>query len=283
VDTITDLLAQQHRPLEILVVDQSSRDDARLREMVRAHSDLISYRKVRFRGLPLARNYGWQHAVYEAIVFVDDDIRCGPSLATEHLRALSQANVGMVAGGVDERIHGSRGGRVPGRFHSWTATPERSFRAHRECLVEHVAGSNFSAWRWVLRAVGGFDEELALGAALYEETELCLRVRRRGFQIYFNGAARVQHLAAGQGGCRIPGIPAYVASLAHNRAILIGRHLPWFQAPVAYLRLALLFASYAAHDRSLDAFKSGLVGAWNGAQAAKRRPVCSEYGEEATV
>ncbi len=280
VDTITDLLAQEHRPLEILIVDQSTLEDPALSKLVREHHDLISYHKVPFRGLPLARNYGWQRAKYEAIVFVDDDIRCGESLVGEHLRTLSRSNIGMVAGGTDERLSSSPRSATPGRFNAWTATPFRDFAARGECFVQHVPGSNFSVWRSVLHAAGGFDEALAMGAALYEETELCLRVQKCGFEIYFNGAARVQHLAAGNGGCRVPDLPKYMGSLAHNRAIMIGRHLRWFQIPVAYLRLLLLFASYAAHYRTLNLFGPGFTGLLNGAKAAKRSPLCSRYGTE---
>ena len=102
IDTLHDLLAQEYRPIEILVVDQSGEKAPALLDLVLKHPDLISYHKVQFRGLPLARNYGWQHAKYEAIVFVDDDIRCGPSLVSEHLRGLTRTNIGMVAGGIDE-------------------------------------------------------------------------------------------------------------------------------------------------------------------------------------
>ena len=274
-DTIKDLLLQQHRPLEILVVDQSPNEDASLLELARVHSSLISYFRVPFRGLPLARNYGWQRARYEALVFVDDDIRCRPSLVTEHLRALSRPNAGMVAGGVDEGNMFPSDGTAPGRFNSWTATPIRNFESREESVAEHVAGSNFSIWRQVLRTVGGFDEALAVGAALYEETELCLRVRKYGFKIYFNGAARVQHLAAGDGGCRVNSLPSYMESLAHNRAIVIGRYLQWFQIPVAYLRLFLLFASYALRYRTLRALVPGFAGLFDGARDAKHPPVCT--------
>jgi phosphatidylinositol alpha-1,6-mannosyltransferase len=280
VDTLNDLLLQQHRPLEILVVDQSHAEDPALLKLVRDNPGVLSYRKVQFRGLPRARNYGWQQAKYDAVVFVDDDIRCGPTLISEHLRALSQSKIGMVAGGIDERNSSSLTGKVPGRFNSWSATPVRNFAGNGECLVQHVAGCNFSAWRSVLRAAGGFDEVLGLGASLYEETELCLRVRKHGFDICFNGAARVQHLAAGNGGCRVSDLPTYMGSLAHNRAILIGRHLRWFQAPVAYLRLLLLFFSYARHYHTVSIFRSGIHGFLNGTHAAKQAPICGDYMAE---
>jgi GT2 family glycosyltransferase len=280
IDTLHDLLAQEHRPLEILVVDQSREEDPALLRLILEHSNLLSYHKVPFRGLPPARNYGWQQAKYEAIVFVDDDIRCGPSLVSEHLRGLSQPNIGMVAGAIEERASLRENTPTPGQFNSWTATPTRGFSPTDDCLVDHVPGGNFSAWRWVLEAAGGFDEALVVGAALYEETELCLRVRKCGFDIYFNGSALLQHLAAGDGGCRVRDVPEYVESLAHNRAILIGRHLRWFQTPVAYLRLILLFISYAAHYHTLSVFRAGLAGFLKGMQAAKQPPMCSHYTAE---
>jgi phosphatidyl-myo-inositol dimannoside synthase len=278
-DTLHDLLAQEHRPIEILVVDQSNTEDPALLTLVHDYPDLISYHKVQFRGLPMARNYGWQQARYEAIVFVDDDIRCSPSLVGEHLRALLRPNIGMVAGGIDERIS-AQANSTPGKFGSWTATPERNFGARGECFVQHVGGCNFSVWRSALLAAGGFDEALAIGAALYEETELCLRVSESGFGIYFNGSARVQHLAAASGGCRVPNLRQYIRSLAQNRVLLIRRHLRWFQAPVAYLRLFLLFISYAAHYHTMGVFRPAIDGFLRGIQAAKYPPVCSQHKAE---
>lgn len=275
IDTLKDLLAQEHRPLQILVVDQSSEEIPALRDLARA-TDLVSYHKVHFRGLPLARNYGWQHAKYEAIVFVDDDIRCGPQLVSEHLRSLIQLNVGIVAGGIDEESSSGTGSQ-PGQFNTWTATPVRSFGDSGQCVVQHVAGCNFSSWRSVLLAASGFDEALATGAAIYEETEFCLRARKLGCDILFNGAARIQHLAAQSGGCRVPDLPKYIGCLAHNRAILIRRNLRWFQIPVASVRLFLLFVSYAAKYRAFDVFRPGIAGFKSGMQAAKQPPVCSDY------
>ena len=102
-----------------------------------------------------------------------------------------------------------------------------------------------------------------------------------GFDEARPGALSLQHLAAGSGGCRVPDLPKYMGSLAHNRAILIRRHLRWFQTPIAYLRLLLLFISYAAHYHTLRVFPPGIAGFLRGVQAAKRPPVCSRYTDEA--
>ena len=207
---LEDLLAQSHRPLEILIVDQSDEVGQDLRELVEQHAGIISHHQVSFRGLPLARNYGWQRARYDAILFVDDDTRCPPDLVSEHLRALQMTGVGAVAGGIDERYRPADSGPLTGIYRAWTATPLRGFGALGEGDVHHAGGGNFSVWRRAILAAGGADETLNQGAALYEETDLCLRIRRAGFRIVFNGRARLTHLAAAGGGCRVDQVQPYV-------------------------------------------------------------------------
>ena len=150
------------------------------------------------------------------MLFVDDDTRCGPDLLTEHLRVLRFPGVGVVAGGIDEAL-GERGElRHVGRFGRWTATPERGFSSTEECPVDHVPGGNFSAWRKVLEETGGFDETFQVGAALYEETDFCLRARRAGFRIQHNGNVRLTHLGAGTGGAGYPTSWLHMQPI-HNR------------------------------------------------------------------
>jgi len=150
-DCLRDLLVQDHRPLEILVVDQSDALDPELGALAQQEPELISLHKVDFRGLPAARNYGWRQARYDAVVFVDDDIRCGVALVREHLRTLQMPGVGVVAGGVIELKSkpGAETSRV-GYFNRWTGLPERGFAASGEFEVDHAPGGNFSAWRKVL-------------------------------------------------------------------------------------------------------------------------------------
>jgi GT2 family glycosyltransferase len=273
-DCLGDLLQQSHRPLEILIVDQSDHPSQELERLVVQHSEIIQWCRVGFRGLPAARNFGWRHAEHKAIVFVDDDIRCGPSLMTEHLRALQLPNVGVVAGGIEE-ARGERGiSRWVGRFNHWTATPEHTFSAFMEGEVDHAPGCNFSTWYDVLDRTGGFDETLQVGAALYEETDFCLRAQRAGYRIYFNGRARLTHLAVGGGGCRVRDISAYVYGLAHNRGLIMRRHLAWFHLPTAALRLGMLCVSYATHYRTPVAVIFGLKGAVAGWRAAGRPSLC---------
>lgn len=280
-DCLKDLLAQEHSPLEILVVDQSPVVDERVRDLAEEHKDVISYQRVDLRGLPQARNYGWRNARFDAMLYVDDDIRCGPGLVAEHLRALRLPNVGLVGGGIDEAHKPLDAGPPTGYFRRWTATPVRGFAAVDEHFADHAPGGNFSVWRTAIQQVGGVDGEFSRGAGLYEETDLCLRVKQAGYRIYFNGNARLTHLAAPGGGCRVENVGDYVWGLARNRAMLIRRHLRWYHWPTALARLLLLTARYAVYYREPSVFPrahGGFTDGWGILPPLEREHWSKEQG-----
>jgi GT2 family glycosyltransferase len=266
--------------LEILVVDQSKDVCSDVTAFVENHNRLISYHRCILAGLPQARNYGWQQAKYDAIVFVDDDIRCGPDFVTQHLRALSLPRVGLVAGGIDEPNKNYDPGPPTGTFNRWTATAVRGFSNCHEHEVDHAAGCNFSVWRRALETCGGVDEQLSTGAGLYEETELCLRIKRAGYRIYFNGKAHLEHLAVATGGCRVKDHAAYIRGLAHNRALLIQRHLRWFQVPIALGRLAALTVSHALYYRTFRSLIQSIPACLQGLHDGSKPPICSKFAHE---
>ena len=142
-----------------------------------------------------------------------------------------------------------------GKFHFYTATPERGFHINHKEYVDHGGGGNYSIKKDIFLEVGGVDEYLNYGAALYEETEICLRVKELGYKVFFNYDAHVWHLAADTGGCRVLDINRYIASLVHNRALLISRHLKWYHRPTAYIYLLRLVASYAFTYRNPGLFR----------------------------
>lgn len=279
-NTLRDLVAQSHRPLEILVVDQSDARDPEVDALVAAHGELIRYHRVALRGLPQARNYGWQHAHYDYLLYVDDDIRCGPDLVSEHLRILTRPGTGLVGGGIDEVNKPADLAAHPASYNVWSASPTRGFGAHGEFRAAHVPGGNFSAPRELLERAGGVDESLSSGASLYEETDLALRIAEQGYAIRFNGSARVRHLAAASGGCRTDEVVDYVHALAHNRAVLIRRHSRAFQVPVAGLHLASTALGFAWHYRSPGCLLAALRGAAGGWRDGGQQPKCSVFAPQ---
>ena len=277
---IRDLAAQTHRPLEILVVDQSPTVPDKIRELVAELGDIVSYYSVSFRGLPEARNFGLQMARYDAIVYTDDDVRCEPNLVSEHLAALQTPGVGAVAGGIVEPSRGEDNDRPTGKFHRWKAEPLTGFSAHGIQPADHVKGCNFSVWRAAARAAGGFDQTLNFGAALYEDLDFALRIQEAGYKVIFDGEARLTHLVAPSGGCRVDQVGKYTRSLGHNRAIVITRHLSWFEKPGAYAWLMRRVAAYAYHYKQPAVIKEGWNGLLLGRAAGKKPPVCATFGDD---
>jgi GT2 family glycosyltransferase len=277
-DTVRDLLAQEHRPLEILIVDQSDTVSTELEALVSAHPETISHHQVTFRGLPVARNYGWQLAKYDLLVYVDDDIRCGPGFIGGYARALAQESAGIIGGGIDGEAESVA--ERPGRYNRWLAVAETGFAATGSMSADHARGCNFGATQIALRRAGGFDERLNVGAALHEETELMLRAAEAGAPVRFDGSLRLTHLAAGGGGTRQTNWRRYVHALAHNRSILIRRHSRWYQRPVALAWSGKLVVAYTLHARDPRLVVDGVRGAIQGWRAGGLPPLCTPFDSE---
>jgi GT2 family glycosyltransferase len=227
-----------------------------------------------FRGLPQARNFGWRQARHGIVLYIDDDIRTGPGFVAAHAAAHRRSGVDMVAGGIDEAKGDHPTQQPPGSFNWWTATAVRNFSVDKPGWCMHAPGGNFSVRTAALKASGGLDEILSTGAALYEESELALRMKKSGFKTWFEPVARLTHLAAPMGGCRVQrDWPRYMFGLAHNRAILIFRHLrPWHR-PTAIARLLLLGLSYSRLARSWKPLAATFHGLSAGRIAAKAPPL----------
>jgi len=259
--TLEDLVVQTYRPMEIVIVDQSDATSDDVRRFVARFPQLIRYHLAPFRGLPLARNYGWRTARYPILLNLDDDIRCKPDLVHNVATALSDQSISILAGAVDEvRNTGVGTARLTGHFNRWTATPLGGFSAHSRQETDLAPGGNFAIRREILNIVGGIDENMNVGAALYEESDFCLRAKRAGHRIVFDPTVRLLHLAAPYGGCRVPDINKYIWSLSHNRAMLMRRHLSWYHLPTALARLAVLNCSYARNSLEPGALWQGLLG-----------------------
>lgn len=249
-DTVKELLKQEYEKFEIIIVDQSDTINKEVYELSKKYPEKIKYYgKLNFKGLPQARNFGWQKANYEIILYVDDDIVPYKGLIENHAKCYENREIGLVAGGIEEKYKKEKD-ELTGEFNYWTATPYRGFNKKTDKFVTHVPGGNFSIRKDLILKIRGVDEVLNIGAALYEELELSLRAKKNGYKIYFKADARLIHFAANSGGCRVKDISKYMFGLAHNRTIVISRYLKFYHKPVAYFRLLLLGISYSKNIKS---------------------------------
>ena len=107
-----------------------------------------------------------------------------------------------------------------------------------------------------------------------------MRAKSAGFKVLFDGAARLTHLAAPSGGCRVEEVARYTHSLGHNRSLIIARHLTPAEQATAYAYLLKLFAAYAVHYRNPAAIGEGVRGLRLGRQAGRRAPQCTRFGAQ---
>ena len=277
-NAMVDMLAQDYPAYEIIVVDQSDNTPANVKSLASDNPDIIRYFNVNFRGLPEARNYGFSVAKGDIVIFIDDDIKADNNLISEHVKVFENEEVGIVAGGIDEAHRDDKKIENVGSFNPWTCTPHRGFSAHKAMYVEHVPGGNFSIRKKLVDEIGGVDETLNVGAALYEETELSLRVKKAGYKAFFNPEARLTHLAAATGGCRVPNdIPKYMYGLAHNRSLVIARHLSPAHQITAFIRLFVLGLSYSKVAKSIEPLAKTIQGGIVGVKAGKAGPKISIF------
>lgn len=267
-NTLKGLVCQDFKfPFEIIVVDQSEQEDSTVIDFLKTNS-IIKYHHIKhFKGLPEARNYGVSIALYDYLLYLDDDIECEKNLLTEHFAFLEKSTVAIVSGGITEKFKNNIDCEV-GKFIKRSANPLRGFHKDVQKEVDHAGGGNFSIKKSIFNEVGGVDENLSKGAALYEETDICLRVKKAGHTIFYNHKAHVYHLAAETGGCRVEDINNYIFALSRNRTIIIQRYLPWHYKFTANLYLLKLVLSYSKAYKDMSLFKSYQKGKREGKEVA---------------
>ncbi len=264
------LLGQRYPRFRVLVVDQSDTPSERLRELAERNSRLV-YHVAESRGLPAGRNEGIALSGADVIVFVDDDVVPEPGFVEGHAFVYSDSRVGAAAGRIreknvpDEKIPAERMGKV----NFWTGSLLRGYTARTPREVDGATGVNMSFRRGVLRETGGFDTRYG-GTFIFEETDVCLAVRNRGYRIQYTPDAALTHLHASSGGCRIADPNREVYWYAHNFMLLHRKHFPRRTFPLWISLRCAKFLRDACLQRSLAPVWAGLRGLRDGWRAYRR-------------
>src|SRR5204863_2461379 len=99
-EAIESALSQTHRPIEVIVVDDGSPDNAA--EVV-ARYPHVRYVRQENQGLGGARNAGFRVSKGEYIVFLDADDRLTPNALESHLACFAvHSEAGFVVGDIDQ-------------------------------------------------------------------------------------------------------------------------------------------------------------------------------------
>ena len=167
-DAVESALQQDHRSLEIIVVDDASDDPESMDGSVDDRVRLV--RRATNGGVAAAQNTGLKEARGDFVAFLHSDDQLLPGSISSRLDAISLHPRALGVEAPTVRLTAA-GPRQAGPLLQ-TASFEKVLR--REIRNYHISGFLFR--RPALQEVGGFEERLRS----YEDFELLLRLRRLG-------------------------------------------------------------------------------------------------------
>ncbi|TMA67932.1 MAG: glycosyltransferase family 2 protein [Deltaproteobacteria bacterium] len=206
--------------LEVLIVDNASHDGtAAVLRRALPRATVIEAR--RNGGFAAGCNLGAAAASGDVLFFLNPDTRPPPEAVEPLCRPVfERRDVGAAGCKLvypDGRLQ-SAGGVIG----------EHGFCRHRgqgehdrgqydsEAVVDYVPGAALAIRRGVFRELGGFHEGYFPG--FYEDVELCVRLRRRGYRVLCVAAPTIEHLENQSIGPTLP------YSVRRNRMLFLARN-----------------------------------------------------------
>lgn len=202
-DALTSLMEceQPSEPVEILVVDNNSKDETK--QVVKNHREretsliTISLVEEYNQGLSYARNRGIEEASAPVIVFVDDDIRATDQYINAWLTFFKSHPEAKAAGG---KIHIQFDDPRPG-WMSRFLLPLLGHHDHGNSVKhyrksDYPFGGNMAFKKKLLNRFEPFNTELGrIGKDLKasEEKELFQRLKKNGVRVYYVPKAKLFH------------------------------------------------------------------------------------------
>ena len=191
---------------EIIIVDNNSGDGS-LAKIQEIHPDVITIQSEKNVGFGRANNLGLKKADGKYIFFLNPDTLLRNNAIGELFRFLElNVNVGACGGNLyDEEGNATTSFSRKYPSFLWELLgilyiPSLCFSSRRSLFFNHegkpikvasVTGADLMVRRSVLSSIGGFDADFFMN---YEETELCLRIHRSGWDIYSVPSAQITHL-----------------------------------------------------------------------------------------
>lgn len=197
---VESILRSAHNNFEVIVVNTVQEGDIELN----LHCTVIN---TKLRGSHVAKNIGVSHSHGEVLVFVDDDVLVDETWLSNLIQTYDRGN--SIAGVGGRVIKGNKTTLAHNNIHSVVGKVTEkglvvsNFDSDGEIKeVDTFQGCNMSFKKEQFLEIGGFSTKY-IGNAYFEETDLCMRFRKRGYKLIFNPEAVVWHMPAPSGGNRV--------------------------------------------------------------------------------
>jgi len=179
---------------DVLVIDNDSND--RTADIV-FESGVPFVRAGKNLGFAGALNLGCRMSTGDIIITVNPDLCVEPDTVYELARACTEQREAGVVGGKlrswDSDVLQHAGGIIHTNFctdHRGRGADPNEYDSADE--VDYVTGALFAVKRYCLESVGGLDD--GFWPAYYEETDLCVRIRKTGKRIVYWPWATGRHM-----------------------------------------------------------------------------------------
>jgi glycosyltransferase involved in cell wall biosynthesis len=184
---IRSLEKQEHKDIELIIVDQNN--DDRVAQLLRLLKSSVNITHLRFDevGLSKARNYGLKYASGDIVTFPDDDCWYPSDLLTrvEKIFQVNKYLSGVTGKVIDE------GGDTISRFAQSPSLLKRNNVWKRATSVA------FFLRHETVRIVGKFDESLGVGADTIwqsgEDIDYPIRIVKAGYKLLYDPSIIVYH------------------------------------------------------------------------------------------
>ncbi|MCQ8239536.1 glycosyltransferase [Rhizosaccharibacter radicis] len=227
---LSSLRAVHTGDIDLVLVDSGSRDETRQidRFVVGARILRMGFNA----GFIECCNRALEQVRGRAVLFLNNDLTLGHNALFLALKRLEDDDTVGAVGGKIIRTNGQlqeagciiwRDGSTMGYLRDeHPDLPEANFVRD----VDFCSGAFLLIRSALLRQLGGFDE--AFKPAYYEETDLCVRLRRLGHRIVYDPAVVIQHMEYGSSGTADS-----TRMIQRNHEVFVRRHMDWlrFQYP----------------------------------------------------
>lgn len=197
--TLNSLLYQTHKEWELIIVDDGSTDETR--KVIQPYiTENIRYIRTPHRGTPYAWNLGVKKSKHNYVFLTGDDVILHPScltMLTKAAQLVSDKHFGAIAprliytadlANPDEEKADKKyayidpcTGDIAGSFNITMKKIQEVPIIHGYSLVRKEAFLD----------IGGFDEKTYKGNYYREETDLWLRLKHKGYKLYYEPKAKI--------------------------------------------------------------------------------------------
>lgn len=199
IDVINDLLLQSFKEFEIIVVDQTDRDQA---QVVSFEGLDIKYYWSEIKSASSARNSGIAMAKGEVILFLDDDVIIDQKdFLYAHMKHYENLTCVGVSGAILNRGEKFRSNQHYLSRHlkfGWLFFP---INFDKQTKIFNGWAGNLSVKAELARSIGGMDQRFEKGA-FREESDFCYRLCCKYGAMVYDPAAYIVHIGAETGGLR---------------------------------------------------------------------------------